>query len=57
MRTALTLTLTLLLSAVTLNASAAQDAPAKVISHGQAVDLKSVLAADKNTVFEFYADW
>ena len=55
MRTAFTVTL--LLCALALHARAAQDAPAKIISHGQAVDLKSVLAADKNTVIEFYADW
>ena len=52
-----TVALTLILSALALQVSAAQDAPAKIVSHGQAVDLNSVLASDKNTVVEFYADW
>ena len=45
------------LACPTLFAAVAKEPSAKTVSHGQAVDLKSVLDPSKNTVVEFYADW
>lgn len=45
------------LAVATVSLHAAQTELFKTISHGAAVDLKSNLDPEKNTIVEFYADW